>query len=192
MKQTHFKKCLSFTKTHFCPLWQVTIIASSFLTLFIFHFHSCSQLMGVQNGNLDLMCCHHPKCTVASFTSFQKHCRAKKKVITERCVCLLGGPQPESLFAPKKVDSYKICGDKCATLKRTITCPHDEHHYNDDEFSSPQLGSLAKLLHRHFVWREREHTHTHTVNKVPLRTLRFIVPESKCEIAITLKVCRGR
>lgn len=122
---------------------------------------------------------HHPTALQAT-----KHCC--------QCVYPLTGTQPESLFAPKSVDSCKFCGDKCVLPKKNITCPHDEHHYNDDEFSSPQLGSLTNLLHRHLFWRENAHTHRHRVNKASPRTLRFIVPESKSEIAITLKLCRER
>lgn len=34
-----------------------------------------------------------------------------------------------------------------------LTCPHDQHHHDDDELPCPQLGGLAHFLHRHFVWR---------------------------------------
>lgn len=105
------------------------------------------------------------------------------------CVRLLTGPQSGSLFPPKTVDSYKARGDECASPRKNITCPHDEHHYNDDEFSGPQLGGLANLLHRHLVWGDNTHTHTRRVNKVPLRTPRFIVPERRCEIAVTPSLC---
>lgn len=67
---------------------------------------------------------------------------------------------PTYLFAPKTADAYEVCSDKWMLLKRNITCPHDEHHYDDDEFSGPQLSSLTDLLHRHLVWREKTHTHT--------------------------------
>lgn len=86
------------------------------------------------------------------------------------------------------VDSFNACSDKCVSVKRNSTCPHDEHHYNDDEFSSPQLGSLTNLLHRHLIW--SGNTDRLRVNKVPLRT--FIVLERRCEIAIALTVYMER
>lgn len=33
-----------------------------------------------------------------------------------------------------------------------LTCPHDEHHHDDDELPRPQLGGLAHFFHRHLVW----------------------------------------
>jgi len=33
-----------------------------------------------------------------------------------------------------------------------LTCPHDEHHHDDDELPCPQLGGLANFLHCDFVW----------------------------------------
>lgn len=125
------------------------------------------------------------QCLLANITSSQKHCTgtkySSKRDDTTTSVFRFFCPQLESLFVPNIEDSYKVCSDKCALLKRNSTCPHDEHHYNDDEFSSPQLGSLANLLHRHLIW--RGNTDTLRVNKVP---------ERRCEIAITLNVCRER
>lgn len=36
-------------------------------------------------------------------------------------------------------------------IDHILTCPHDKNHHNDNELSSPELGSLANLLHGHFI-----------------------------------------
>lgn len=54
--------------------------------------------------------------------------------------------------------------ERCHNFTRAVfilpvlTCPHDEHHHDDDELPRPQLGGLAHFLHRHFVWRSQRNT----------------------------------
>lgn len=35
-----------------------------------------------------------------------------------------------------------------------LTCPHDEHHHNDDELPRPELTGLPDFLHGDFVYKE--------------------------------------
>lgn len=67
------------------------------------------------------------------------------------------------------------------------TCPHDEHHHDDDELPGPQLG-LADLLHRHIIWsRDTEKTRFRVD---PART--FAVPEGRRDAAATLSLCERK
>lgn len=50
------------------------------------------------------------------------------------------------------------------------TCPHDQHHHDDDELPGPQLGGLSELLHRDLIWRgDTEQTRLRMETAPPVR-----------------------